>query len=74
MIPSMKTVIESQIEINILLDAEETNIPEEYMSILMQFGLITFFGTIFPLSGLLCFLLSWIQYLCIRQEFYFKRR
>lgn len=52
--PSKELKIGHQVALNDQLMENEGNISEDYMEIIMQFGYITLFSTVFPLAALAC--------------------
>jgi|APCry1669190327_1035288.scaffolds.fasta_scaffold83332_1 anoctamin-8 len=52
----------------------EGNISEDYMEIIMQFGYITLFSTVFPLAPLACYICNLVTMSSIMNEFKFKKR
>ena len=73
LIPEQRLKIEYQIKFNdILQEDEEGSITESQNDIVMQFGYITLFSTVFPLASLICLVCNMITMKSIMSEFKYK--
>ena len=71
----IKKEIEYQIRINNkYMENEEGEIADNFMDLVIQFGYISFFGTVFPPAAFICFFFNMITLNSMKNDFQYKKR
>ena len=56
------------------MESEEGELADNFMDLVIQFGYISFFGTVFPPSAFICFICNLVTLSSMKNEFKFKQR
>lgn len=67
-------IIKTQIAFNEGLDENEFDAIDQYMELVIQFGHVIMFSSVFPLASCAVLLSNFISFLSIKNDFRFKRR
>lgn len=71
----IKKEIEYQIRLNDkYMENEEGEIADNFMDLVIQFGYISFFGTVFPPAALICFCFNIVTLSSMKNDFQYKKR